>query len=349
MLVWFQKNKKWIFLIIVGALLAWFLPYSMPLVLGLFTALLLDGAVKFFEDRFSWNRIYAVTMTFCLFLAAIGLLFYFVIVMLIDQIVIFSKRVPEWVRNFNVEPIKEYLFQWQKVSDNLPPELVDSIESSIDSSKQALIQFASNVAELTLNLLATVPTFMIELIIYFIALFLFSLELPSLKRKATNFLTDKTKAKVELIMRQLSRAGIGFLKAQFLLSFITYMVSFIGLWIIGVKYIAIISLIIVIVDLLPILGTGSALVPWAVFMIINGDNKTGIGLIILFVVITVLRRVIEPKVLSQNLGISPLASLISIYLGFKMLGVIGLIAGPALVIVIETIIRANILKLNFKI
>ncbi|MFC3885169.1 sporulation integral membrane protein YtvI [Bacillus songklensis] len=347
--MWFQKYKKWIFLVVVLALLAWFLPYSMPLVLGLFTALLLDGAVRFFEGRFSLKRIYAVTITFCLFLAGIGLLFYFVIVMLIDQIVIFSKRVPEWVRNFNVEPIKEYIFQWQKVSDNLPPEIVTSIESSIDSSKQALIQFASNVAESTINLLATVPTFMIELIIYFIALFLFSLELPSLKRKVTSFLTDKTKSKVELIMRQLSRAGVGFLKAQFLLSFITFIISFVGLSILGVKYVAIISLIIVLVDLLPILGTGSALVPWAIFLIMSGDSKTGIGLIILFVVITVVRRVIEPKVFSQSLGISPLASLISIYLGFKMLGFIGLLVGPALVIVIETIIRANILKLNFKI
>ncbi len=115
-----------------------------------------------------------------------------------------------------------------------------------------------------------------------------------------------------------------------------------------VDYPILFSLLIVVVDILPILGTGSVLVPWGIFHIANGHSATGIGLIVLFVAITVIRRTIEPKIFSSNLGISPLAALVSVYLGFRLLGFLGLFVGPAIVIVIEAMVKAGIIKFTFK-
>ena len=99
----------------------------------------------------------------------------------------------------------------------------------------------------------------------------------------------------------------------------------------------------------PILGTGSVLVPWAIVAILQSNHFLGIGLLVLFIVITVVRRIVEPKVYSSSLGISPLAALISLYIGFKLLGLMGIFLGPAMVIVYDTLKKANIIKLNFKI
>jgi predicted PurR-regulated permease PerM len=90
-------------------------------------------------------------------------------------------------------------------------------------------------------------------------------------------------------------------------------------------------------------------VPWAVIAILQDNHFLGIGLIILFLVITVVRRVIEPKIYSTNLGISPLASLISMYIGLKLLGLSGIFIGPIVVIIYDTLRKANVIKLNFRI
>ncbi|HZG70363.1 MAG TPA: AI-2E family transporter, partial [Chondromyces sp.] len=119
--------------------------------------------------------------------------------------------------------------------------------------------------------------------------------------------------------------------------------------ILRVPYTALISLIIVFVDILPILGTGSVLVPWAVYSLIQGNQFLGIGLITLFIVITVVRRTLEPKVFSSNMGISPLAALISLFIGFKILGFIGFFVGPAIVIIYDTLRQAGIIKGAWKI
>ena len=120
--------------------------------------------------------------------------------------------------------------------------------------------------------------------------------------------------------------------------------AFLGLSILGVPYTTLLSLLIVVVDILPILGTGSVLVPWAVIAILQDSSTLGVGLIILFVVITVVRRIVEPKVYSANLGLTPLAALVSLYIGLKVLGVAGLFIGPALVIVYETLKKAGIIR-----
>ncbi|KYD21795.1 hypothetical protein B4109_2120 [Geobacillus stearothermophilus] len=151
-----------------------------------------------------------------------------------------------------------------------------------------------------------------------------------------------------MVIAQLSKAGIGFIKAQFLLSLVTFFLALAGLLVLGIDYAALMALVIVIVDILPILGTGSVLVPWGIISMANGDNTLGVGLIVLFIVITVVRRIIEPKVFSTNLGISPLAALVSVYLGFQLLGFIGLFVGPVVVILIEALAKAGVIKWTIK-
>jgi predicted PurR-regulated permease PerM len=109
-----------------------------------------------------------------------------------------------------------------------------------------------------------------------------------------------------------------------------------------------IALLVCIVDIMPILGTGSVLVPWASYLILTGDWYTGIGLIVLFLFITVFRRVIEPKVLGDSIGISALAALISLYVGLKLAGVVGVFLGPLVVIIFMAARKAGLFQLKIR-
>ena len=91
------------------------------------------------------------------------------------------------------------------------------------------------------------------------------------------------------------------------------------------------------VDALPILGSGTAMVPWAVICALNGDIKLGIAILILWIIMSITRQFLEPKLVSKNIGVHPIFTLIAMYTGFRFIGVIGMLIGPIALIVLKNI------------
>ena len=91
------------------------------------------------------------------------------------------------------------------------------------------------------------------------------------------------------------------------------------------------------VDALPILGSGAVMVPWGIFSGLNGDLKLGISIIILWITMSVVRQFIEPKIVSNKIGIHPIFTIVSMYTGFKLLGIIGMFVGPIVLIILKNI------------
>ena len=134
----------------------------------------------------------------------------------------------------------------------------------------------------------------------------------------------------------------GYLKAQAILILVSFVISVIGLYIfklvgMNVKYPLLIALAIGFVDALPILGSGSVMVPWAVIEALNGDLKLGVVIIVLWIIMSLIRQVLEPKIVSGRIGIHPIFTLIAMYTGFKFIGVLGMLIGPIILIIIKNI------------
>jgi sporulation integral membrane protein YtvI len=341
--------KKWLALVVVLILIYLILPYILPIVFAAITAVLLEKAVRFLINRVRFKRFQAVLLTYLGYLVLLFFSFYYAVSTLTQKATQLSMQTPQMVIKLYDSAIRPLIKQWEQYLSNLPPDVISSIETSIEKNIQGLTIFLQNTVESFIGFLTTIPSFLVEFLIYLIALFLISLEYPNIVATVNSYLKDQTKEKINLVFKPLADASIGFLKAQVILSFVTFLLAFTGLWILQAPYKVLLSLLIVIVDILPILGTGSVLVPWAVVAFFQNNDFLGTGLIILFLVITVIRRTIEPKIFAQNLGISPLASLISLFIGFKLLGFIGMFVGPGIVIVWNTLVRANIIKMNFKI
>ncbi|MFJ7638956.1 sporulation integral membrane protein YtvI [Peribacillus sp. NPDC097264] len=340
---WFWKAA-----ILLGII--FLIPYSWALIFALVTAIILDGLVNFISKMLNVHRLWGVLVSFIIYVGGFIGLIYFSLSVLIKRIIVHSEKLPILIREIYLTAILPVIRQWEQYSQTLPPNLIQSIELTMEKGVMALEGFTKDFVQDMVQLVTLVPAFFIDFLIYLIALFLISLELPMLKRKLVSFLRESTYQKITMVYQDLSMAAVGFFRAQIVLSLFTFLMAYAGLWILDVKYTLILALLIVIVDILPILGTGSVLVPWAVIVWTQGNHHLGIGLIILFLVITVVRRTIEPKIYSANMGLTPLASLVSLYLGFKVLGVIGLFLGPAILIVYNTLKRAGVIKLHhFKI
>ncbi|MFB6465657.1 sporulation integral membrane protein YtvI [Cytobacillus sp. Hz8] len=338
-------------IIILASIIILFLliPYGLPLIFALATAVLLEGLVSWFQKRFKFSRLQAVISAFLFYLLILIILGYNLFATIVKQIVNLSQNTPTYVNDFYVTAILPLIKMWEQYSQTLPKDVIKSTEKTIENSVNSLDSFLQGILQAMINLITAIPGFLIEFLIYLVALFLISLELQKIKTNIKNHLTLETTKKVTLVIHQLTKAGVGFIKAQIIFSLLTFLLAFIGLTILKAPHVLLFSLIIVVVDILPILGTGSVLVPWGIVAILQQNELFGFGLIVLFLIITVVRRIIEPKVYASNLGISALASLISLYLGFKILGLIGLFVGPAIVIVFETLRKANIISSNFKI
>ena len=147
-----------------------------------------------------------------------------------------------------------------------------------------------------------------------------------------------------------------FLKAQVIMVVIAFTEVFIGLYILkflglNVQYPFLAALGVAFVDALPIVGSGTVLVPWAFFSAINGDIRLAIGLVTIFIIISIIRQFVDPKVVSKQIGIHPIFTLIAMYTGFKLIGILGLIIGPVALIVLKnvygTLIDRGVVKTIF--
>ncbi|MBU9711249.1 sporulation integral membrane protein YtvI [Evansella tamaricis] len=348
-----QLIKKYAYIVlwvVIAALSIYFiLPVSLPIIIALVTALFLAPAVKLLVSRAKLSRSIAVFIVFIIYLLFIVLVGYFLLTRALTQLNAFL--------GYFLDSIPEINMAWMSFLENLKerfgesPEIINEIDSAVT---QTLYEMRSNLQQLDIigtvtSILIKIPAYLVSFIVYVIALYLFLLELPRLKDKLFGYMTEKTAEKVQFMSSRLSYVIFGFFKAQFLVSIIIFIVSLIGLLFIAPEVAIIMTLIIWIIDFIPIIGSIVILAPWALFHLISGNTALGVQLLVLAAILLTIRRTVEPKVMGHHIGLSPLATLISLYIGLQLLGVLGFILGPLLVILFTSAKEAGIIKLNLKI
>lgn len=335
-----------ILLIVAGYFI---LPVSIPLILAFVSALFLNPAVRLIQFRFRINRKMSVTIVFLLFLIFLGLLGTFAVTRAVTQIVQLADNAPQYINQIN-----NVLLDWEKhmasFSQSMPKEFVDKVTNemmnAVDRTTTAISEKLqlSNIAAIA----AKIPELLVSFLVYLIALFLFMLELPRLRDKMHDQLTEASSEKVKFMNARLSYVVFGFLKAQFLVSIIIFVVSLVGLLWIAPDIALIMSLIIWAIDFIPIIGSIVILGPWSIYMLIIGDIAMGTKLGLLAIILLAIRRTVEPKVMGRHIGLSPLATLIAMYLGLQLIGLLGFILGPLVVIAFNSAKEAGIIKWNYK-
>ncbi|WP_026690030.1 sporulation integral membrane protein YtvI [Alteribacter aurantiacus] len=355
-MVTFRNYKKYIYIgigILVAALFFYFImPVSIPLILALVTALFLTPAVTALSRRARLKRSVSVFIVFMIFLCIISLSTYIITTKAVTQVNSFVETLPNTINNIS--------FAWMELQRNIEQQLVDleldqGIAREIDQQvTYTLANFRAYLEDINLvnhvtNFVIKIPSYLVSLIVYLIALYLFLLELPRLKLKVLSYMTEKTQEKVSFMSSRLSYVIFGFFKAQFLVSIIIFIVTFIGLLFIAPEVALIMSIIIWIIDFIPIIGSIAVLAPWALYHLIAGSTVLAVQLLILAGILLVIRRTVEPKVMGHHIGLSPLATLISLYIGLQLIGILGFILGPLIVILFTSAKEAGIIKMNFKI
>ena len=212
-------------------------------------------------------------------------------------------------------------------------DLCASVDRMVETGVARLTEaMTSRLPDAAMTVAGFVPAAFIFITVTLLACYYFTADDGRLGRGVAAFLSRLTppplRDRLPPIGRRLRRLGRQYLRACLLLGLLTFCLSFIGLALMRIPYAFIIALLLAVVDLLPLLGTGVILIPWALICLLLGQVKLGIGLLALYGVTTLVRQVLEPKLIGDGLGLHPLLSLFSMYAGLRLFGVWGMITAP---------------------
>lgn len=146
------------------------------------------------------------------------------------------------------------------------------------------------------------------------------------------------------VINDLKRVVGGYFKAQFKIMGVVYVLLIIGLFILKVDYVLLVAFLIAFLDMLPFFGTGTVLGPWAVIKVLSGDYRMAIGLIILYAITQIVRQVIQPKIVGDTIGMNPLATLIFMYIGYRISSIVGMIIAVPLGMILINLYQAGVFE-----
>ena len=217
------------------------------------------------------------------------------------------------------------------VGDALPKELSDRISSAVESLLTSALSFVAGVIT---SWASSVPGILLFILVTVISLVYFAIDLEKINSATKKILPSGVGERLSLARRNLFSVARKYIGSYVLIFLITFFVMLLGFLLIGIKKAPLVAIIVAFLDILPVIGVGTVLVPWSIFLFASGNHVTGVGLLILFLVNTVIRQVAEPKIIGKNLGIHPILSLALIYIGYALFGFAGLLITPLMAVII---------------
>lgn len=220
------------------------------------------------------------------------------------------------------------------VFDSLGERFQTGVSSLIKDNYKPVVTGAGNFAK-------SLPSIFIAIIVFILALYFMISNETSVKDIAKKIIPEKMLSGVHIVAEEIKHYLGGYVKAQLIIMCIASVILFTGLSILKVPYALLIALAVAIFDALPFFGSGAVLIPWSVISFIMSDIRMGVGLLIIYLSVILTRQMIEPKIVSQNIGINPLLTLMSMYIGYKVFSIGGMILGPVMLMLVVSFYKAG--------
>ncbi len=347
-----------VLLIVIAAILVvlYVTPLIYPFIIGWLLAMMLNPFVNFMERRWRTPRWLGVTIALLLFLSIIVTVFTLIVTQLVIEIADLTDKMPTYIdqvsdyfsefisKDFYLGIVDKITNFYQGLDADYQSKINENVRENFDSFSTELTDFIMMILSGILGFLTSIPNVVTVLVIALLASFFMSKDWPSLLIRGRTYIPTRVRTSGNSILADLRVALFGFVKAQLTLISITGVIVVIGLLILRVDYAFTIGLIAGVVDLLPYLGIGLVFVPWIVYLFFVGKVKLAIGLAILYGIITIMRQILEPKILSSTVGLDPLLTLIALFVGLQLFGFLGLIIGPVSIVIITALIKANVFR-----
>lgn len=329
------------------------LPALFPFVVAYIVTVMLLPLVRLINNKLKINKRILSVVLVILFYGTIGV----IVAWLLIEIVSFAadkiKDLPLFFQA-QVRPFLVNLFdEIQKMLYNFDPEIAIDFDTTTNSILSSLgstvMSFSGNIVGKLTDFAVSVPSFLLNIVIMVIATIFLLVDYDSIGAFIRRQLSDKTNELMNKIGSHLSRVLKKYIVSYSLIMLITFSEIFLGLSIIGFKHSALIAVLIAVFDILPVVGSGLVIVPWAIICFIIGDVGAGIGLFILWAVLCVVRQIIEPKIVGNSVGMHPFLTLFAMLAGNFIYGGIGILLLPVTIALLQSLNAAEVISIYKKV
>ncbi len=337
-------SKKLIYISAFIALFYFALKYAIPFIAVLTLSLLLSACVVFVSQRLSKKLRISEKL---LSLIIISLFFVIIgggLILCVIRIVGECEDLLIWL-SANRGAINDHFIKllslWRNILEKIP--LLDKesdigiyAEAMLSSALDHLISFAiKQIGALFSELIRMTPMLFMSVIAFIMSCFYLTADREKIAGWLKNILTIELQKSFLKTSKRLSKAFISYARSYLIIFILTFFEALLGLLVIRAPFAFLMSLIIALVDILPIFGSGTVLVPWSIFCIISGKYGMGLSLLILYGIITLIRQIAEPRIIGAQLGLHPFITVCAMLLGMCAFGVGGAIFAPMAVLLIK--------------
>lgn len=332
-LIMFAVVAAVLILVFVG--FKYVLPACVPLIIGFIFSGIIIRPVNFLHKKLKINRSILAGIFTLLIVTLGGFLFYLLIAQLVYQANSLFDNLPEYAEKLGalflslVETVETYL-------QNIPFIGGDgglNLTELISNIKLPEFSFGSIIGPVG-SVASSVPGILISAVFIFVSTYF----LTSQRREITGFVKKSIGARLSDIAENVNiifkDSVFKWLKSQGILMTVTFCILFVGFGVMRLDYFFALAFFIAIIDALPVLGVGTILIPWAAVSIFSQDYRRAIVLCVLYLIILVVRNVLEPKIMGVQLGVHPFAMLLCVYFGYRFGGFLGMFLTPIIVICI---------------
>ena len=313
--------------------------FYIPFLIAYIISLLVDPIIKWIHKRTSFTRkVDSIIVLLIIFTLLAGILIFGGVKLVSETTKLLTGL------NDYVEIVIEFVNEKSKNINftNLNKEVINIFENSANDFINTITTELKNFLIKILDYITSIPNMFINIVITILATYFICSDKFYILDRMEHHLSKKMVGKIIKHSNEIISSLAGYLKAEIILTFITFLIVLTGLnifYLLGmeIEYPILIALAIGFVDALPILGAGSVMIPWSIILFIKQNNSLGFSILGLYFIIVLVKQFLEPKIVSNKIGIHPIFTLLAMYTSFKIIGVMGLLIGPILLIILKNI------------
>lgn len=340
------KRLLWLIGVLVAlwAAVEYVLPVALPFLLGWLLALGAEPLVELSGRRLKLPRGLASGLGVTLTLLLFGTVVCFLGALAFRELMDLARDMPDLQQTAAAgsEKLEGWLTALAlKTPSGMQPLLTKTVSSAFDDTSALMEQVSHRVTSGLTGTISRVPQTVLTLATGVLAGFMISGRLPKLKKAFSQKLPASWKERYIPALQRIKEALLGWLKAQLKLSGITWLIVGAGFLLLKIPYGLLWAALVAVVDAVPVLGTGTVLVPWALIEFLQGRMTRGIGLLVLYGIALVCRTVLEPRLVGKHLGLDPLLTLAAFYAGFRLWGIGGMLLAPILATALQAVLTTK--------
>lgn len=302
--------------------------FLMPFVIGWIISAIATPLVNWLEKRLKIVKKLGSALIVIVVLAAIVLAIYFAVVRISVEIGDLVKNFPALYAQLE-EGLRQIGDTLSGAFSRLPKGIQNGWNAVVLNLDEYMGRLVSNISQPTVtaagNFAKKLPSYLIAFIVAIMSAYFFTVQREEVIQWLKKVSPPSVEKRMCLVMDNLKYAVGGYFKAQFKIMGVVFLILFVGFAVLGVHYSVLVAFLISFLDFLPFFGTGTAMIPWALYQFLMGDYKTAVILIIIYAVTQLVRQLLQPKLVGDSMGLNPLVTLLLLYIGYKVSSVLGMI------------------------